>query len=83
MLAEPLLQAGVTVALLSLPMSVTPALVVWIFDKLLWVTEPLWLTAEAVGVVAIIISLSRTLVDRMDERPGTSKVGVLSFRLRS
>ena len=79
-LAEPLLQLAVTVALLSLPLSVTPALVVWIYDKLLWLSEPIWLTVEAVGVVYITVTISRKLVQRMDKRPGTSKVqsGVLS-----
>lgn len=75
-LAEPLLQLAVTIGLLSLPYSITPTLLVWVYDKVLWVSEPIWLTVEAVGVVYIIVNISRKLVQRMDENPGTSKVNL-------
>ena len=61
-LAEPLLQLAVTVTLLSLPPSITLTLIVWIYNKLLWLSEPIWLTLEAVGVIYITVSISRKFV---------------------
>ncbi len=68
------MQIGLLVGLLSLPMSITPSLLVWSYDYLLWTSERLWVGLEAVGVVMVSTALSRYLVSKADEQPTLAKV---------
>ena len=60
--------------LLFLPINVTPALAVWFYEKLLYLSSPLLSVFEAIYIVLIIMTASQMVVDQMDEQPNLAKV---------
>ena len=62
------------VLLLFLPINVTPAIAVWLFEKLLYLSSPLLSMFEAVYIVVIIMKASQMVVDQIEERPNLAKV---------
>ena len=75
----PCLQLAVLVGLVSLPVTTIPYPVVWVYDKALWMSEPMWLILEVTEVLTGVMALSQTLVNKMeDEDSGLIKVKMAS-----
>jgi hypothetical protein len=62
------------VVLLLLPINVTPAIAVWFYEKLLFLSSPLLSVFEAVHIVLFIMKASQLVVDRIEEQPNLAKV---------
>ncbi|XP_071110865.1 uncharacterized protein [Haliotis cracherodii] len=63
----PYLQFGLLVLLVFLPINLTPWPIVWLYDKLLWATEPLLLLAEVVLVQNFVMRCSQKVVDKIED----------------
>ena len=74
LLADPIIHIAITIAFLSVRVSIIPAPLVWLFDKVMFVSEPLWQLLEALGVVFFIMEISQEAADHMDDQPGLAKV---------
>ena len=74
LLAEPLVQTGLLVLLLALPMAVLPGPLVLLYSWVLWAAQPVWLLAEVLGVIHLSLTLSKGLVEQIDSRPTLAKV---------
>lgn len=70
----PMVQLVLLLALLFLPINVTPFLAVWIYEKLLYLAEPVLSIIEALQVVLAINYVSQSLVDEMEDSPTFVKV---------
>ena len=76
LLADPLIQLAMTILFLSLKTSVIPGPLVWLFDKVMFISEPVWQLLEALGVVFLIMDISQEAADHADEQPGLAKVRI-------
>ncbi|KAK2168649.1 hypothetical protein LSH36_15g09011, partial [Paralvinella palmiformis] len=91
LLADPIIHIAITIAFLSVRVSIIPGPLVWLFDKVMFVSEPLWQLLEALGVVFFIMEISQEAADHMDDQPGLAKgnpnlftfVYCLNFRVLS
>ena len=71
----PIIQLLLFVALLLLPFSATPFFLVWCYQKLLHLSESAFLITEAVEIVLIVMYISQSFVNEIDEQPVIAKVG--------
>ena len=62
------------VVLLFLPISVTPPMAVWLYEKLLYLSSPFLSMFEAIHIVLFIMKASQMVVDQMEENPNVVKV---------
>ena len=62
------------VLLLFLPINVTPAVAVWLYEKLLYLSSPLLSVFEAIHIVLVIMKASQMVVDQIEEQPNFAKV---------
>jgi hypothetical protein len=72
----PYVQIFLFLGLMCLPVNIIPYSVIWVYDKLMWVSEPLWLFVEAAELVELCMILSQKLQDKIDEQPKVYKVCV-------
>lgn len=70
----PMLQLLLFAALLLLPFNTTPSLLVWCYQKLLHFSESAFLIIEAVEVVLVVMYISQSFVNEIDEQPVVVKV---------
>ena len=70
-----MLQLLLFTALLLLPFSTIPFILVWCYQKLLHLSEPTFLVLEAVGIVLAVMNISQSFVNEIDEQPVIFKVG--------
>ena len=70
----PFFQIGLFGVLLSVPINLVPYLFLWVYDKLIWLSEPVFLTIEAVEVVRISVRTSLRMSNRIQEQPFLMKV---------
>ena len=75
----PFFQTALFCILLALPITVVPYLFLWVYDKLIWLSEPVFLTIEAVEVVRVSVRTSSRVAEQIDEQPLLMKV--LTFEL--
>ncbi|KAL9982193.1 hypothetical protein ACROYT_G011004 [Oculina patagonica] len=75
----PMLQLLLFAALLLLPFNTTPSLLVWCYQKLLHVSESAFLIIEAVEVVLVVMFLSQSFVNQIDEQPVVVKSCILAI----
>ena len=73
-IAEPLLYLGLYALSLSLPSSLLPHVFIWLYDKVLWSSEPLWQVVEVIAVIQLTTNFSKEVVDRIDDQPQLAKV---------
>lgn len=72
-----MLQLLLFAALLFLPFSATPFILVWCYQKLLHLSEPLFLMIEAVEIVLVVMYMSQSFVNEIDEQPVIVKSCIL------
>ncbi|XP_078598060.1 uncharacterized protein LOC144874108 isoform X1 [Branchiostoma floridae x Branchiostoma japonicum] len=65
----PYLQVGALALILSLPVNLLPYALVWLYDKLLLVSEPALLLVEAAQVVRLAMAGSELALGGIEERP--------------
>ncbi|XP_071502601.1 uncharacterized protein [Diadema antillarum] len=65
----PIFDAAFFAVIVSLPVSVIPYPLVWMYGQLVWIAEPLTLLVEAVGIVRITMKLSRAVVRQIEDNP--------------
>ncbi|CAH1800483.1 unnamed protein product [Owenia fusiformis] len=75
----PYIQLILLGGLMSLPISLTPYPLVWIYDKVLWLSNPAWMAIEAYQVVAMITIISQNLVDQIDDHSFLIKSTILGL----
>ncbi|XP_067672987.1 uncharacterized protein [Haliotis asinina] len=63
----PYLQLGLLVLLAFLPINLTPWPIVWLYDKLLWATEPLLLLAEVILVQNFVMRCSQRVAEKIED----------------
>ncbi|XP_064618927.1 uncharacterized protein LOC135482633 isoform X2 [Lineus longissimus] len=73
----PYAQVFLFLGLMCLPVNLIPHPLVWVYDKILWSSEPLWLAVEAAELVGLCMILSQKLQDKIDERPKVYKSTIL------
>ncbi|XP_071945114.1 uncharacterized protein [Antedon mediterranea] len=73
----PFLKSAFFFLLISLPINLVPFVVVWLYDKLIWLSEPALLTLEAVQIVRVTTSLSQRLVEYIEYQPIFTKSAIL------
>ena len=69
-----MVQVTVLLGLVCLPFTLVPYPVIWLYDKMLWFSEPLLLIVEVLAVMRIITMLTKFMTDHIDEEPTASKV---------
>ena len=69
-----MLQLLLFVTLLLLPFNVTPHLIVWSYQKILHLSESAFLLTEAVLSVLVVMFVSQSIVNEIDEHPVLAKV---------
>ncbi|KAK3752722.1 hypothetical protein QZH41_018685, partial [Actinostola sp. cb2023] len=79
----PMVQLVLLVALLFLPINVTPYLAVWFYEKLLLLAEPILSIIEALQVVMFITYVSQSLVDEIEENPMFVKSTIIGIAVTS
>ena len=72
--ALPMLQLLLFAVLLLLPFKITPSFIVWSYLKLLRLSESAFLLIEAVVVALVVMYISQSLVNEIDEYPVIVKV---------
>ncbi|XP_070573242.1 uncharacterized protein [Ptychodera flava] len=77
--AVPLAQLGLVCLLLALPVNLSPNIIVWLFDKAIWISEPLLLTMEAIQVVRYTMYKSNALVAKLEDEPSLVKLIILGL----
>ncbi|XP_038054850.1 uncharacterized protein LOC119727033 [Patiria miniata] len=65
----PFFQTGLFCVLLALPITVVPYLFLWVYDKLIWLSEPVFLTIEAVELVRVSVRTSSRVAEQIEEQP--------------
>ena len=78
-LNEPLAQLASVAVLLLFPISLIPYPLVWLYDKVLWLSEPGLQVLEVVLAIQCILKLGQGLVDHIDDQPTLAKVGKIYF----
>jgi len=78
-----MLQLLLFAALLLLPFSATPFFMVWCYQKLLHLSESAFLIIEAVEIVVVVMYISQSFVNEIDEQPVIVKVGNKLFLFSS
>jgi len=73
-----MLQLVLFAGLLLLPFNATPFLLVWCYQKLLLLSEPEFLIIEAVEIVLVVMYISQSFVNEIDEQPVMVKVHHIS-----
>ncbi|XP_033123518.1 uncharacterized protein LOC117122139 [Anneissia japonica] len=73
----PFLKSALFFLLISLPINLVPFVVVWVYDKLIWLSEPALLTLEAVQIVRVTTNLSQRLVQGIQDQPFLMKSAIL------
>ncbi|XP_041455824.1 uncharacterized protein LOC121408413 [Lytechinus variegatus] len=63
----PVFTIGFFVVIMCLPISIVPYPLVWLYGQLIWITEPLILFVEAIGVIRISMRLSKEVTDHIDD----------------
>lgn len=74
-----MLQLLLFAALLLVPFNATPFFLVWCYQKLLHLSESTFLMIEAVEIVLVVMYVSQSFVNEIDEQPVIVKVLKLSF----
>ena len=69
-----MLQLLLFVGLLLLPFNTTPVFIVWSYQKVLHLSESGFLLIEAVMGVLVVMYISQSLVNEIDEHPIAVKV---------
>ena len=69
-----MLQLLLFVGLLLLPFNTTPVFIVWSYQKVLHLSESGFLLIEAVMGVLVVMYVSQSLVNEIDEHPIVVKV---------
>ena len=69
-----MLQLLLFAALLLLPFNTTPSFLVWCYQKLLHLSESAFLIVEAMEVVLVVMYISQSFVNEIDEQPVVVKV---------
>lgn len=69
-----MLQLLLFVTLLLLPFNVTPYFIVWSYQKILHLSESAFLLTEAVLSVLVVMFVSQSIVNEIDEHPVLVKV---------
>lgn len=72
--ALPMVQLLLFAILLLLPFNTTPSFIIWTYQKVLRLSEPAFLLIEAVVAVVIVMYISQSLVNEIDEHPVVVKV---------
>ncbi|XP_074641141.1 uncharacterized protein LOC141898895 [Tubulanus polymorphus] len=75
----PLLQLGIFVGLVSLPVNFIPWTIVALYDTVLWLTEPAWLIIEGWQIVYLCMVISKVLVQNIEENEFMFKGIILSI----
>ena len=75
--ALPMLQLLLFAALLFLPFNTTPLFIVWSYQKILRLSESAFLLIEAVVAVLVVMYVSQSIVNEIDEHPIIVKVQVI------
>ncbi|CAH1233984.1 Hypp894 [Branchiostoma lanceolatum] len=73
------LQVGVLALILSLPVNLLPYALVWLYEKLLLVSEPALLLTEAAEVVRLAMKGSELALAGIEEQPGLIKGSELAL----
>ncbi|XP_013415846.1 uncharacterized protein LOC106177571, partial [Lingula anatina] len=73
----PCLELVTLCVLMCLPVSLTPFPVVWLYDKLLWLSEPVWMLTEVLIPLEWAMAMSQKAVDRLDEEPTNLAKGMI------
>ena len=60
--------------LLLVPFNTTPSFIVWSYQKLIHLSECVFLVIEAVVVVLVVMYVSQSFVNEIDEHPVIVKV---------
>lgn len=69
-----MIQIVLLIALLFLPINVTPFIAVWMYENVLFLAEPVLSIIEALQVVLFVNYISQLLVDDMEENSTFVKV---------
>ena len=69
-----MLQLLLFVTLLLLPFNVTPYFIVWSYQKILHLSQSAFLLTEAVLSVLVVMFVSQSIVNEIDEHPVLVKV---------
>jgi len=69
-----MLQLLLFAVLLLLPFKITPSFIIWSYLKLLRLSESAFLLIEAVVVALVVMYISQSLVNEIDEYPVMVKV---------
>ena len=69
-----LTQLGLLGLILAVPLSVLPSPLLWLYDLVLWSSEPVLQIVETIGAIKLTMSVSREVIDRMDDQPALAKV---------
>ncbi|CAH3022216.1 unnamed protein product [Porites evermanni] len=77
--ALPMLQLLLFVTLLLLPFNVTPHFIVWSYQKILRLSESAFLLTEAVLSVLVVMFVSQSIVNEIDEHPVLVKSSILTI----
>nr|XP_054773393.1 uncharacterized protein LOC129281483 [Lytechinus pictus] len=70
----PVFTIGFFVVIMCLPISIVPYPLVWLYGQLIWITEPLILFVEAVGVIRTSMRLSKEVSDHIDDQELIAKM---------
>ena len=70
----PFFQTALFGVLLALPITVVPYFFLWVYDKFIWLSEPVFLTIEAVEVVRVSVRTSSRIAEQIEEQPILMKV---------
>ncbi|XP_022104597.1 uncharacterized protein LOC110986742 isoform X3 [Acanthaster planci] len=65
----PFFQTALFCIILALPITVVPYLFLWVYDKLIWLSEPVFLTIEAVELVRVSVRTSSRMAEQIEEQP--------------
>ncbi|XP_033628321.1 uncharacterized protein LOC117290873 [Asterias rubens] len=65
----PFFQTALFGVLLALPITVVPYFFLWVYDKFIWLSEPVFLTIEAVEVVRVSVRTSSRIAEQIEEQP--------------
>jgi len=76
-----MIQILLLVVLLFVPVNVTPYIAVWVYEKILFLAEPVLSIIEALQVVLFINYISQSLVDEIEESATVIKVPVMFMLL--
>ncbi|XP_068748496.1 uncharacterized protein [Montipora capricornis] len=77
--ALPMLQLLLFVGLLLLPFNTTPVFIVWSYQKVLHLSESGFLLIEAVMGVLVVMYVSQSLVNEIDEHPIVGKSCIIAI----